>query len=228
MSEKSGKSVPDDRQRTEKQIADLVPYVSGSAVDAVRDALLRIVVENREHSEILDLLLPKLEQMPSKRSEALDWLDDDLARLTDDDIILLISRLKSIGGHEVLLKRLRQPVPRFQVYRRWIMPAAMFVLAIGAFGAGRVWPNPIDVDAVREELTREMRAELEDAKVQISQLQELNLWLIEYQRTVLDPRVKDRDQRLKNLEAMTGQSAEMLRRLEDETTPQERRPEEKP
>ena len=43
MSESGGEWIADDRERTEREIAELVPYVTGSAIDAVRDALLRIV-----------------------------------------------------------------------------------------------------------------------------------------------------------------------------------------
>lgn len=131
MSEKSGKSVPNDRQRSEKQIADLVPYVAGSAVDAVRDALLRIVVENREHSEILDILLPKLDQMPSKRAEALDWLDDELARLSDDDVISFMDRLKRLGGIELRLERESQPVPQPHI-RRGLWPTVAVAVSMCA------------------------------------------------------------------------------------------------
>ncbi len=105
MSDARGKWNSDAHQRSETEIADLAPYVSQSAVDAVRDAFRAIVLENQEHSELLDKLLPQLKEEPSRRSESLDWLDVQLAGLSDDTIIELIGRLNRPGSQGWQLDR---------------------------------------------------------------------------------------------------------------------------
>ena len=65
MSDTRGAWNTDLHNRSETEIADLAPYVSQSAVDAVRDAFRGIVLENQEHSEVMDELLPQLKEEPS-------------------------------------------------------------------------------------------------------------------------------------------------------------------
>ncbi len=74
MPDARGRWISDAHIRSEAEIADLAQYVPQSAVDAVRDAFRKIVLENQDHSAMLEKLLPELQQAPSKRSEALDWL----------------------------------------------------------------------------------------------------------------------------------------------------------
>ena len=105
MSDARGAWNTDLHKRSESEIADLAPYVSQSAVDAVRDAFRGIVLENQEHSEVLDELLPQLKEEPSMRSQSLDWLDVELSRLSDDAIIEFVGRLKRKRGQGLQLDR---------------------------------------------------------------------------------------------------------------------------
>jgi hypothetical protein len=102
----------------------------------VRDAFRKIVLENQDHSAMLDKLLPELRQSPSKRSEALDWLDVELARLSDDRVIELIDRLKLARVDSWNLERKARPHSRSRFPRSlWpMMGAAATVFMVLTYG----------------------------------------------------------------------------------------------
>ncbi len=108
-----------------------------------------------------------------------------------------------------------------------MVPATIPVLATG-FGAARMWPNPVDVDAIREELTTGMRAELEDAKVTIERLQEAYEGIHEMLKLSLNPDLRDREEFIEEIGENIELAEEVRRRMVDETKTKKRRSEEKP
>lgn len=175
MADAKSKWNTDAHRESETEIADLAPYVSRSAVDAVRDAFRAIVLENQDHSELLDELLPRLKQEPSMRSQSLDWLDVELSSLSDDTIIDWIDEMKRKGSQALQLDRelaaakpegARPPVepaiaPRGR-RRRWMMPAAiaaclplMLLLGIG-------WVQESSRSSVFQTELSDLRQEIRD------------------------------------------------------------------
>ncbi len=217
----------DDNIRSEAEIADLAPYVPQSAIDAVRDAFRKIVLENQDHSALLDKLLPELQQMPSKRSQALDWLDVELARLSDDRAIALIDRLKRARSDGRQFERETRSVARPRNWRR-LLPmvaavGAMFMVLTYAWASAAVSLRAEEREnAALQARVAEDRAvvlarakRLGAARVEMDKLFEAQKLMLEAHRVITVGGMSDEQAALETLERVTNVSDEIRRSIED-------------